>query len=512
MEVETTVIGTIPRWLSGMLIMNGGGDFSQMRHLFDGYALLSKFRLADGRAWGSQRYLGTKAYQAYKAQGHVVYNEFGTPPGSLWSFMQQMLAPIIRLVSDRACPMTDNACVSLYAVGTGAAVAAQITRSRKERHINSSDMLDSAAKQTAAPDDALLLAITEDQFGNYLVNPETLETLQQVQFSDGVPAIMQSPHPAVLDSGMLINFSRTFPFGGMHVWRQDRSSLQREKIAYIPDRHPLTPAWMHDLIATERHVLLIEQPLYMNFLCMLAGVDLDAVWMRWRPEEGVRLHLVALDGSRAVQTFICPAFAFVHTGNAFESADGLTLHVDLIAYDDPAILNHLKLSALSAGPEDGRQVPACQYMRLDVPLVAPGGSNWIQGPRPLIPDAQGKHVDFVDFPTIHPAVKGRPYRFVYTTCAVRPTNIGNGLSKLDLHTGDVLIWHSAGGVMGEPQFIPKPDAVAEDDGVVLSSGVDEQGLAFLLVMDASSWTELARARLPYSTPYRFHGTWLPPLV
>lgn len=94
-------------------------------------------------------------------------------------FILQMLAPIIRLVTNRACPMTDNACVSLYAVGTGAAAAAQITRSRKGQHINSSDMLDSA-EGPAAHDDTLLLAITEDQFGNYLVNPETLETLKQV--------------------------------------------------------------------------------------------------------------------------------------------------------------------------------------------------------------------------------------------------------------------------------------------------------------------------------------------
>jgi carlactone synthase/all-trans-10'-apo-beta-carotenal 13,14-cleaving dioxygenase len=61
---------------------------------------------------------------------------------------------------------------------------------------------------------------------------------------------------------------------------------------------------------------------------------------------------------------------------------------------------------------------------------------------------------------------------------------------------------------GEPQFIPQPGGVKEDDGVVLSPCVGPDGKAFVLLMDASSWEELARAELPYSTPYRFHGVWL----
>eukprot|EP00879_Flechtneria_rotunda_P030978 GHRR01033770.1.p2 GENE.GHRR01033770.1~~GHRR01033770.1.p2 ORF type:complete len:133 (+),score=24.05 GHRR01033770.1:403-801(+) len=42
---------------------------SHMRHLFDGYGLISKFRVEEGKAWGSQRYVDSKAYRAYKSQG-----------------------------------------------------------------------------------------------------------------------------------------------------------------------------------------------------------------------------------------------------------------------------------------------------------------------------------------------------------------------------------------------------------------------------------------------------------
>jgi carlactone synthase/all-trans-10'-apo-beta-carotenal 13,14-cleaving dioxygenase len=54
--------------------------------------------------------------------------------------------------------------------------------------------------------------------------------LHQVVYPDKVPAIMQSPHPAVLSDGSMVNFSRVFPFGGTHLYRQDRVTLERKEV------------------------------------------------------------------------------------------------------------------------------------------------------------------------------------------------------------------------------------------------------------------------------------------
>jgi len=43
---------------------------------------------------------------------------------------------------------------------------------------------------------------------------------------------------------------------------------------------------------------------------------------------------------------------------------------------------------------------------------------------------------------------------------------------------------------------------------VLAPGVAPDGGGFVVVLDAKDWRELGRARLPFSTPYRFHGIWL----
>ncbi len=45
---------------------------------------------------------------------------------------------------------------------------------------------------------------------------------------------LTTAHPKVLPDGTLINFSRTLPFGGFHVYRQDPRTLRREQIAFIP--------------------------------------------------------------------------------------------------------------------------------------------------------------------------------------------------------------------------------------------------------------------------------------
>jgi carotenoid cleavage dioxygenase-like enzyme len=68
-EVEAAVRGELPAWLSGSLVVNGGGDYSHMNHMFDGYGLLAKVRLQGGKAWGAQRYVDSKSYRAYKREG-----------------------------------------------------------------------------------------------------------------------------------------------------------------------------------------------------------------------------------------------------------------------------------------------------------------------------------------------------------------------------------------------------------------------------------------------------------
>jgi len=49
----------------------------------------------------------------------------------------------------------------------------------------------------------------------------------------------------------------------------------------------------------------------------------------------------------------------------------------------------------------------------------------------------------------------------------------------------------------------------QDDGLVTSMVTGADGKGFLLVLDASTFEEIARAKLPYGLPYGFHNQYFP---
>ena len=62
---------------------------------------------------------------------------------------------------------------------------------------------------------------------------------------------------------------------------------------------------------------------------------------------------------------------------------------------------------------------------------------------------------------------------------------------------------------GEPVFVSGPQARDEDEGVVLSVVLDaDRGNSFLLILDAQSFGEVARAEVPQHIPFGFHGEYV----
>jgi hypothetical protein len=41
------------------------------------------------------------------------------------------------------------------------------------------------------------------------------------------------------------------------------------QVAFVPDRHPMSPAWVHDFAATDKYAVIIEHPLYMQLGSLL---------------------------------------------------------------------------------------------------------------------------------------------------------------------------------------------------------------------------------------------------
>lgn len=110
-----------------------------------------------------------------------------------------------------------------------------------------------------------------------------------------------------------------------------------------------------------------------------------------------------------------------------------------------------------------------------------------------------------------------PYRYAYGTGTdfSRPRGFIDRLVKVDIHEREERVWKEAACYPGEPVFVPSPEsrgsaegteAGAEDAGIILSVVLDiEKERSFLLVLDAPSFTEIARCEVPHHIPLGFHG-------
>ncbi|EFJ42644.1 hypothetical protein VOLCADRAFT_97226 [Volvox carteri f. nagariensis] len=116
--------------------------------------------------------------------------------------------------------------------------------------------------------------------------------------------------------------------------------------------------------------------------------------------------------------------------------------------------------------------------------------------------------NFFEFPAINPRFRGKPYRYMYGTAAIRPTNMGNALARHDLEKGSSIVCSIPGSMPGQPIFVPRPDGSTEDDGVLLAPKIMPGGRSVLCVYDAADMSGLANVDLPFKVPYRFHGAYV----
>ncbi len=85
--------------------------------------------------------------------------------------------------------------------------------------------------------------------------------------------------------------------------------------------------------------------------------------------------------------------------------------------------------------------------------------------------------------------------------------------SVTLSAGEVLSWCEENTFCSEPAFVAAPGAVAEDDGVLVTSlirGKPDVTYTGLLVLDATTLTEVARVEflLPGPVPKPLHGCFL----
>jgi carotenoid cleavage dioxygenase-like enzyme len=117
--------------------------------------------------------------------------------------------------------------------------------------------------------------------------------------------------------------------------------------------------------------------------------------------------------------------------------------------------------------------------------------------------------DAFELPRINSLHKNaKQYQFAYGLGVHKtdPSDFVNQIVKLDMDSGEVDLWYEDGCYPGEPVFVPAPNAKSEDAGLILSVILaSNEGKSFLLILDGSTFGQIARAPLPHPIPFGFHG-------
>jgi len=231
---------------------------------------------------------------------------------------------------------------------------------------------------------------------------------------------------------------------------------------------------------------------------------LDAFRAVW---DGI--HVVDLDGN--VQVFDTDPFFHVHIANTFENATGIVM--DFGAYQDiPFAASPQLIADLFKNKTARDRSSHAEIWRLHMHLVGPQKGQ-------VTKETFHHPGRTTDFFKINPAVNGRPYCFFYATEWFHDgkSYASMAILKQDLCRGTRTYWAKPNFYVGEPFFIGPPAgetlraaATAEDDGFVLFLALDgRRGASDFVVLNATSFEEVAVVKLPVHIPFTAHGQFIP---
>jgi carotenoid cleavage dioxygenase-like enzyme len=298
------------------------------------------------------------------------------------------------------------------------------------------------------------------------------------------------PHARRGDGAMLNYAAKLGPRNQYIFFALPRGSREPQPVASLPVKEP---AYVHSFGLTERFFVLAEFPFTVNPLKLATSGRPYIENYKWHPDRPTRFQLVDRATGKLVRAFETDAcFAFHHV-NAYESGDKVI--VDICVFDDAGIITELYLGRLRSGARVTSH-PYLTRFELDTATGAITrerlGDTSFELPR----INYGQHNE-------------RSYRYTWGTGFGGGSGWFDEIVMIDVDERKASSWSEPGCYPGEPVFVAAPDARAENDGVLLSVVFNgEQGTSFMVVLDAQTLSELARAEVPHHIPFGFHGQFM----
>lgn len=459
-NLDLDIQGELPHWINGVMFRNGPSVFevgqTRLLHWFDGYGMIHRYEFADGKGRYSNQLIRSEDFRESFAQKAPLYNEFVTvPERSIGQKLMKLVKP--------STLFGDNALINF------------------------------------APIDSELVAQTEAP-GGMLVNPLLASAREKFAYDDRLSGLISTAHQRYdISRKTLFNFLikldpwslgfKYVPYG-VRDGSRAREPLEAVKTKRI--------GYQHALGSSERYVVMMEFPLLAD-LFSVATMSLAsrpyARNFKWDASSPTRIlvwdkesrkHLVTLETD--------PVFAFHHV-NGFNDNEG-NLTLDIVAYEDPSIIEATYLGALRAPSKNKLPFSWLRRYRID-----------LNKRRVAFEDIATDHM--FEMPRFDMRRLEQPYRYAYGISYPKGSELAfpDRVARIDVESGETLAWHEPHTFPGEPIFIPRPGG-GEGDGVVMTTVLDtEKGASRLVVLDAGSLQPIAHADLPHPVPFELHGQW-----
>ena len=132
----------------------------------------------------------------------------------------------------------------------------------------------------------------------------------------------------------------------------------------------------------------------------------------------------------------------------------------------------------------------------------------------MIYDAETGVEHKVEMPRINDLYHGQQYCFFWAigqaidddSTVMRVIKVNRCDGSAGDGTASAQSWWRVAHYPTEPIFVPDPQGLAEDDGVIVTSVLDgERQQTYLLVLNATDMSTLATAYTPVISPYDVHG-------
>ncbi|XP_073692944.1 beta,beta-carotene 15,15'-dioxygenase [Garra rufa] len=505
--LKADVTGFIPPWLQGTLLRNGPGLFSvgntSYKHWFDGMSLIHSFTFKDGQVFYRSKFLKSKTYKKNIAANRIVVSEFGTMvyPDPCKNIFSKAFSYLMNAIPD----FTDNNLINIIKYG--------------EDYYASSEV-------------------------NYInrIDPVSLETLGRTNYRNHIAINLATAHPHYDEDGntynmgtAIMNFGKPkyvifkVPANATDKEKKQPALSKVEQICSIPFRSTLYPSYFHSFGMTENYIIFVEQAFKLDILKLATAYFRDVNWgscLKYDKDDITLIHLVNRKTGKTVNTkYYADPFVIFHHINAYEENGHVVF--DLITYQDSNLYDMFYIHNMKKDVDKFIETnkdfsrPTCQrfVLPLNIDQESPLETNIVKlqdttatavlkqdGSIYCTPDTI---FEGLELPGINYKFNSKKYRYFYGT-RVEWSPYPSKIAKVDIATKTHQVWIEEECYPSEPVFVASPGAVEEDDGVILSSVVsfNPQKPPFLVVLDAKSFKEIARATIDTAIHMDLHGLFI----